>query len=92
MKITFVANTRILGYRRGDVIELELEDIPEHVRNVLRLGRHLTMIDPLEFPNVSGASTDNPKEYRPFGVQYNGHEDSTSSGEREVGAAVDTGK
>lgn len=89
MKVVFAVHSRMLGYRRGQVIELDYDKMPEPLKAVLRVGKHMTLIDPLELPDAGGESQDNPKEYRPFGVTNNGQTDPPSSREREVGASED---
>lgn len=43
MRVTFVANSRVLGYKPGQIVKAELTDI---LHAVLTVGRHLTLIDP----------------------------------------------
>lgn len=90
MKITFTANTRVLGYHRGDIVTADSEQLPEPVKATLRKGIHLTMIDPLEFPDASGTSTDHTEEYRQASGEHNGHQNPSSSGGSEEGTSVDS--
>lgn len=66
MEVTFVANSRILNYRRGDVVKTELTP---HLRAILQHERHLVLIDPPELPpegeeHDSRKSSNNSKEHR----------------------------
>lgn len=88
MKITFTANTRVLGYHRGDIVTADLEQLPAPVVATLRKGIHLTLIDPLELPDDSPASSDHTEEYRQAAGEHNGHQNPSSSGGSEDGASV----
>jgi hypothetical protein len=80
----------MLGYRRGDIVEIDYDKMPEPLKAVLRLGKHMTLIDPLELPDAGGESSNNTEEYRPFGVTDNGQTDSSSGGKRKVRTSEDS--
>lgn len=90
MKVVFAVHSRLLGYRRGDLVTIDYDQMSESLKGVLRMGRHMTLIDPLELPDGSGESSTNPEEYRPFGVTDNGHSDSPSSRKRKGGTTEDS--
>lgn len=92
MEITFVVHSRLLGYNRGDVITMDLADASPTLKAVLRIGRHITLIDPLELPDGSGESSNNSKEHRPPYFAVDGQSNTKSSRKRESGAASNTGQ
>lgn len=85
MEITFVANSRILGYRPGQVVKINEKDLTSPVRALLAVGRHLVLIDPLTLdnPNDSPKSTTDSKEHRSTNLKIDGQSDTPSSGKRE---------
>jgi len=91
MEITFVAHSRLLGYMPGDIVKKKYEDLTDLEKAVIKAGRHLTLIDPLELPDGSRKSTNNPKEHRPADAEHNGHKNPPSSGGSKEGASGNTG-
>lgn len=91
MKITFLVHSRLLGYRPGQIIEIDDSEIDPVLRAVIKVGRHISLIDPLELPDGSGESTTHTKEHRQADGEHNGHKDSSGSRGSKKGASGDSG-
>jgi hypothetical protein len=54
MKVTFQANAKVMGYHPGNLYSIDSEDLTDQVYGLLRIGRHLTLIDPLTVEEIDG--------------------------------------
>lgn len=84
MEVTFVANSRVMGYRPGQIIKATLTPM---LKAILDKGVHLTLIDPpsLEVADARRTSSGNTKERRSTNDKDNGQSDQESSGGSEIG-------
>lgn len=90
MKVTFLVHSRLLGYRPGQIIELDYSEMSDVLKAVIKVGRHITLLDPLELPDASRTSTDHTKEHRSVDGEHNGHKNPTRSRGSKEGASVDS--
>ena len=89
MKVTFLVHSRLLGYRPGQIIEIEESEIDFMLRAAIKAGSHISLLDPLELPDGSSKSSVDTKEHREVDGKHNGHKDPAGSRGSEAGTTVD---
>ena len=78
-KITFTSNSRVLGYRPGQVITMDEKDLTGTLRALLARGRHLSLIDPLTLDEPEEVKSEEKPKANP--VKAKAKDKSDGSGE-----------
>lgn len=81
MEVTYLANSRVYGHKPGQIYKASLTP---QLRAILKVGRHLTLIDPPTWEQIDGSpkSAANPEKRRKVARQDNGDRTLPESGQR----------
>lgn len=81
MEVTYLSNSRVLGHRPGKIYKTSLTP---QIHAILKIGKHLTLIDPPTIEELDGSSTGttNSKKRRKTVRPDNGDRTLSESGQR----------
>lgn len=93
MEVTFVANSRIMGYRPGQVVKIDSKNMSTQLKALLAKGRHLTLLDPMELDEKTSVKSEvvEVADPQPEKVESSGRKGSGNSKKRGPFDRTDNG-